>query len=206
MATIVPHALTTLSRIKSRLNIPTTNFDDLLTELINAATDYIESACGGRRFKETPYVYEIYSGGPDRRSYIVLRNYPVTVLASLEFRAGMQSNPNWTAFVLDTFELVEDGKLGLIRVYGGLPRGTNNIRASYTAGYKIDFTQEGTANHTLPFDLSDLCERLTIRFFKKRESHGKEQEHGSDSRVMWRGSMEPEDTATLERYARPYLA
>ncbi len=204
MATVA-HALTSLQRVKDRLGITAAGFDALLERLIDASTDMIESYCA-RRFKETVYANELVGVESDGGRMVMLRHSPVTTLTLIQYRAGTPDNPSWTAYLASEFELVGDGTSGLVRVYGGVPGGTNNLRVSYTAGYKINFTDPyNAAQHTLPFDLSDLCEHLVVKAFKKRESVGKQSESAGEASTSWMQSFETEELAALDRYRRVYL-
>ncbi len=204
MATVA-HALTSFQRVKDRLGITVVGFDALLERMIDASTDMIESYCV-RRFKETAYSNELVGVESDGGHMAMLKQAPVTVLTSVQYRAGTPDNPSWTSYLASEFELVGDGTSGLVRIYGGVPRGTNNIRISYTAGYKINFASPyDPAQHTLPFDLSDLCERLVVKAFKKRESAGKQTESAGEASTSWMQSFETEELAALDRYRRVYL-
>lgn len=201
---LVNHALTTLSRVKARLNISVTTFDTVLEELINAMTDWVENYCG-RRFKETAYSNEVYDGGNLdglKKRWLILKNAPVSgSLTSFQYMAGVPSTPYWTDFLRDDYDINTTD--GIIRMFNVLPNGFRNIRVSYTAGYKIDFANEtDTAKHTLPFDLSALIERLTIREFKRREAVGKATESVGDGSITWRDGLEKEDLEVLEKYRR----
>jgi hypothetical protein len=125
-------------------------YDAVLTRAINYATNYINNACGRFSFVQQTYVNDTYSIDNPRQSFLLLRNIPVFSLTSLEWRAGTPTNPNWTAFIPDQFELVDprtDPISGLtwypsgeVRVYGVLPRIYNNmIRATYVGGYPVNW-------------------------------------------------------------------
>lgn len=197
--TVVTYALTTKARVKDRLGITVTGFDTLFDRLISAATDFIETSCS-RRFLETIYSNEVYSlyGQP----YVLLNQSPVTALTKLEYRAGTPASPNWTSFIADQYELLESGKSGIVRIYGNTVEGNNVIRVSYTAGYKIDWANAGNATHTLPFDLSDLCERLAVRWFKRRELGGKSSEALQGGSINWKDGLDAEDLQTINKYTR----
>ena len=199
---LVAHALTTVARIKGRLGLDTTAHDALFERLISAVTDFIEHDCN-RRLKETTYTNEVYSVYGDGQDMIALKNTPVSSVSGAQYRAGTVSSPSWTSFIADQFELAGDGKSGLVRIYGGVPRGVNSVRFSYTAGYKIDFTAPtDTTKHTLPFDLSDLAERLVIKLFKKRDAEGKTTEGFESSSVTWAAFVEQHDRDILDNYKR----
>ena len=202
---VYTYALTTLQRVKDRMGITASESDAVLLRLINAATDYIESNCS-RRFKRTTYT-EIYSLPGDAAGYLLLNQSPVSVLSALEYRAGTPSTPNWTAFLVDQYELLESGESGIVRIYGGFAPayygGTNSLRATYTAGYLFDFANFGSATHTLPADLTDLCERMVVRFWKKREKPGVQSESIRDSSITWKDTVDEDDEDILARYTRP---
>lgn len=203
----VPYALTTKERVKDKLAITSANFDLVFNRLINSATDYIERECN-RRFLETTYVNEVHSLYGEKQRHIYLKQAPVSALTSFQFAAGIPNNKMWTDFLPSQYELVEDGASGIIRVYGYLLGGyfytsTNLIRATYTAGYKISFADAGdTTKHNLPADLTELAERLVIRYFKRREVAGKEREFGDGGNVIWRKELEDDEIAILNHYRR----
>ncbi len=201
---IVPYALTTRQRVKDRLTITAASFDVLIDRLVSAMTDYIESRTG-RRFKQTTYAQEVYSIYGAKPSRIFLKQAPASALTSFQYRTGLPSSPVWTDFPTGNYELEQDGATGIIRVYGGLIGGINQVRATYTAGYLIDFPNAGQSTHTLPFDLSDLCERLTIKLFKRRESEGRQSEAFEGGTIQWKDLISPEDQTIINRYTRKQI-
>lgn len=198
---IVAHALTTVARVKSRLEIAsgTTTWDSLLAELINGATDIIE-AYTGRRFKTATYTNEVYSLFEGQK-FIYLKAWPVTTLTSVYYRAGSPGTPNWTALTTDEYELEHDGSSGILRLHVALS-GTNILRVTYVGGYTIDFTA-----NTLPFAITDICERLVVWQFKKRTDEGKSNDAAGEANVTWStDDLSKKDREVLERFSRPYFA
>lgn len=203
---IFPHALTTLARVKDRLalDLTKTTQDAVLIRLINAVTDYIESDCN-IRFKQTLYTDQLYSVWPENKlvDYVALKHAPVVNVASVSFRSGLPSTPNWIAMNTDQFYLLESGKSGLMRLFAGVVGGPNMLKITYTAGYLIDFTNYGDiTKHSLPADLTDLAERLVVRWFKRREHEGKERETAAGDTVIWAKDLTVEDKDTLAGYVR----
>jgi hypothetical protein len=200
--TLLPYSLTTVQRVKDRLGITASGFDSLILRLINAVTDLIEGETN-RRFLETVYTNEVYSVYGENQEYLLLRQAPVSALTSFQYRAGTVSNPSWTDFITDSYELLEDGKSGIIKIYGGLPRGVNSVRVTYVAGYKINWTNYGdNSTHTLPADITDLAERLIVKLFKKRESEGKQSESFEGGNVNWKELFDEVDKDIINRYKR----
>jgi len=133
-------------------------------------------------------------------------NITIIGLVGCQYRAGTPSNPSWTAYINDQFELMADGKSGVVRVYGNT-FGVNNFRATYWAGYLIDFTKVGDpTSHNLPADLTDLCERLVVRAYKKRDAEAEKSVGGPQSNITWADLIDDVDTEVIERYARPIFA
>jgi hypothetical protein len=277
-----PYALTTLDRVKARLQISNTQSDAVLTRVINAATDLIERACGKSGMERFPndghfvqkkYVNEVYSVRGTKQEYLILRNAPVaylivtgdltqgsptvqnvtpsvgivagmplygitglfpqgTTVASVsgnsvtmsqpaqatqtgvsfeisglikfQWRAGTPSNPTWTDFITDQFELDQQGYSGIIRVYGVMPRIYNNmLRATYVAGFPVDFTNAGDGStHQLPTDLSNTCENVAVRIFKRLPVDGKTSEAIQGATTTWKDDLDKMDLDTIQRYTR----
>jgi hypothetical protein len=201
---MIDYALTTKERVKARIDITVAGLDTVIETFIASATGYIELLCGGRRFKETTYTNEVYDGSllgtnSPALPYLILKNAPVSALSSFQYRNGTRTNPVWTDFQADNYEPLN--ARGIIRA--DLPSGLQNIRVTYTAGYKIDFSDDDNiAVHTLPFELSDLCERMVIKRIKKRESEGKSQETLRDSTINWGSFVDSEDKDIITRYRR----
>lgn len=218
----LPYALTTPERIKQILVIPESNtgWDTVLGTMVAECTEYIETTCNrefaSRTGDETLNTYnlEVYDGGRDYSEFLVLRQAPVSQLPDpldphgsvslFQFRSGSPQNPVWTDMPLTNWELHRNGTTGLIRVYGGLYQGTNNLRVTYVAGYKINWAnQYDRTKHTLPLDLTALCERMVIKMFKRRESYGKISEAaGEGVSTNWRDAVEVEDQQVLDNYSR----
>src|ERR1039458_7578606 len=86
---VYPYSLTTLQRVKDRLEITIDDKDAVLTRMINAATDYIERECGKTglemypndgHFMQKKYLNEVYTAQGRKQERLVLRNAPVTYL------------------------------------------------------------------------------------------------------------------------------
>lgn len=202
--TLHTDALTSVARVKAILAITDTGWDAVFLRLINSASDFIEGECGVPSFKEQTYTNQVYSNH-GMSEFLLLKAAPVSTLTTLEYAVGLPNDKQFTAFAATDYELAEDGKSGIVRVYGFLPRGTNCLRATYTAGYKIDIANIGTATHNLPEDLVYLCDRLVIQMFKRREEHGREASSIESSSVTWSDLIKAEDKTILERYTRPVL-
>lgn len=165
-------ALTTKVRIKDRLQITATTFDDLFDNLILAITARIEQMTG-RRFIQGTYTSELHDGSDNYgslRTALIVKNAPVQTVSSVQYKAGSNSTPLWTAFDEDDYDL--DADAGILYFHSGLPRGMRNIRVTYTGGFSgysigvnnfwfFNVTPTGTVNgsnltFTLPEDATQV--------------------------------------------------
>jgi hypothetical protein len=190
----------------------TTAFDTVLTRLINWATNFINNECGVYSFVQQTYANDTYSIDNPRQSFLQLRNIPVFSLTSLQWRAGTPTNPSWTDFIPDQFELVDPRTdpisgltwypSGIVRVYGVLPRiYSNMIRATYVAGYPVNWANPEDHNtHWLPGDLTSVCENLVVRRFKRRMLAGQSSQSLDGGTTSWRDKLDAEDLAVLGQY------
>ena len=200
--TALTYALTTSDRVLTRLGITGTAFTVMVDAMIAGVTDRIEGYCGGRRFKRTTYTNELITIRNQNQKFIAVKNIPLVSVSSLQYRTGLKSNPNYTDFNDNDWEIVNDGASGMIRVHG-LSQDINFCRITYVGGYLIDFANAGSPTaHTLPADISDLAERLTIKIFKKREHEGKSSESFNGANVTWEKVLTEDDKEILSRYQR----
>lgn len=128
-------ALTTKERIKERLTITATGFDDLFDNLILSVTARIQQMTG-RRFIQATYSNELHDGSDlydNERSILILKNGPVQSVTQVQYKAGTNTVPSWTTLNADFYDV--DTENGLIHHYKNLPRGKRNIRVTYTGGY-----------------------------------------------------------------------
>jgi len=162
---LVDYALVSLDDAKEVLSITGDAEDDKIINLINRATDIIETYCNGRRFASTTHTNEIYDGTGDY--YLPLEHYPVTTLTSVERRTGDFDTPAWEALESAFYDLDDDGERGPGMVYhsGGFMEGARNYRITYTAGYT-----------TIPNDLQQACFKLIAFLYTQTKATGMKSE------------------------------
>lgn len=190
-----------------------TAFDNVLARYINWATNYINNECGRPGgFVQQTYVNDTYSTSNPNQKFLLLRNTPVFWITSFQWRPGTPTNPNWTDFIPDQYELVDprtDPVSGItwypsakIRIYGVLPRIYNNmIRCSYVAGYPVNWSNAEDHNtHWLPGDLTNVCENLVVRRFKRRQLAGQSSQSLEGANTSWRNEIDAEDIDVLNQY------
>ena len=202
---VITYQLTTKSRVKNRLGITTTSFDGLMDALIGGVTDRMERMAG-RRFKQTAYSNELYDGSDIYGSaglILIIKNGPITGAPTLEYKTGSNANPTWVDYSVEDYAI--DNATGLIHMKGSLPQGKQNVRITYTGGFIINFT--GTydieSDHTLPLELTEVCEKAVVRSFKKRDSEGRSSESFEGSSITWEEDVFlAEDIAIIKNYRR----
>ena len=130
--------------------------------------------------------------------------FTVNGLVSFQWRSGTVSNPNWTAFITDQYELVNKGRASIIRVYGTLPRLLDNMmRVTYWAGWVIDWPNAGNnTTHQLPTQISDCVENLVVRRFKRRQFAGKTSEALDGATTAWNKDIDADDQDVIEQFRR----
>lgn len=168
---INPNALTTLVKVKLLLGITNATQDELLEELINYATAFIEGTCN-RKFGVADYI-EIFDAPNGNKLF--LKAYPVTDFTAFSFRNSVISNPTWTDFNVNDYTVYENE--GIIEFmyanFAGMISRQKAFQAEYTAGYLIDWDNEyDTTYHTLPVDLTMLCSQLVSLLFNTRNASG----------------------------------
>jgi hypothetical protein len=192
-------------------------FDLVLGRLINWASNYINNECGRTSFVQQTYVNDTYSIGNSGQDTLLLRNTPVFSISSFQWRAGTPTNPSWTDFIPDQYELIDprtdpiSGLIwypsGMVRVYGVLPTLTSNmIRATYVAGYPVDWANaEDRSTHLLPGDITGVCENLVVRRFKRRQLGGMSSQALEGATHSWRNDLDADDKDVLAQYRDLHL-
>lgn len=200
MAT-VDYALTTKEKVKAYLNITSLDVarDGVIDNLINAASDFIESYCGGRRFLATDYV-EVKDTTASR--VIFMSQRPVISVASLKYRSGMPSNPTWTTYSPDAY--LAYLKAGYIRFFGMMSPFPQAFQISYNAGYLIDWADENDRSlHSLPYDLSQVATEIVAKQFNTRFAQGIVSESTEGQSVTYatkRDSLSDYHSEILDKY------
>jgi len=161
---VVSYALTTEDNLKEVLGITTNTENNLIDNIINRATDIIESYCGNRRFMSTAYTNEEYDG--TGTCYINSRNYPITHLTAYEKNYGSVGTTDWNTLQADYIRYLDEGQgPGQFYYQMGFSRGVRNYRFTYVAGYA-----------TIPNDLEEACIELCVYIYKDRQNKGMKSE------------------------------
>jgi hypothetical protein len=177
--------LTTLANVKAWFSPPlTTTADDaLLTRLITAASQYIQSWLG-RQIASQNYA-ETRDGAGGRK--LVLANAPVTAVATLSIDGiaiPMASGPSAAGYVFSATTIY-------LQSYLFMP-GSQNVAVAYTAGYAAT-----------PPELEQACIELVALRYKERDRIGQVSKNLSGETISFTQKDVPADVETvLEQYKR----
>jgi len=192
------YALITLDNLKEVLGITDNTQNSLLTNIINRATDIIESYCGNRRFASTTYTNQEYDG--TGTCFINARHYPITAMTAYEKNQGSAGTADWSTLQNDYIKYIDDGHgPGQFYYQMGFVRGVRNYRFSYTAGYT-----------TIPHDLEEACLEICVWIYKDRQNKGMQSEslgEYSYTKQLLKGNV-IEDLGVdlvLEKYRTPVI-
>ena len=129
----------------------------------------------------------------------------ISGLQHLQYMSGTPvTNPAWTDYIPDQFKLKDNGRAGIVRVYGLIQRIYDSaIRATYWAGYLINWANAGdNLTHTLPAEISSCVENRVVRRFKRRATGDATSQSIGGSNVAWGKSISSEDQDVINRYRR----
>lgn len=132
------NALTTVTDLKAFLDITVSTHDDLLEDIINTVSQFIENYCN--RYFISSEREEYYSG--DSLKYLSLKAYPITDVDTLKINETEISARTITTG--SGYVIISDR--GLLYYSGKFTEGVENIYVKYTGGYS-----------TLPSDLVTAC-------------------------------------------------
>ena len=130
--------------------------------------------------------------------------FEISGLISFQWRPGTPDAPSWFSFLQNQFELDQQGYSGIVRVYGVMPRIYNNmIRASYVAGYPVDWQNAGNGStHQLPADLTNTCDNIVERIYKRLKTAGKTGETMQGASISWKDDLDALDKTVIANYKR----
>lgn len=173
-------ALTTLERAKSFLEISGDKKDTALTMIINQITGSIEQYLKRRLLSQT-YTDEKYDGSGT--NLIILNQFPVSAFTELKVNTSGDASESLQTIDSARYFWYPDGRVVLNTAIPGFLderagefiQAPNKYRATYVAGYLIDFDNENDiTKHTLPSELEYACLKMVSGVFNSRKNEGLE--------------------------------
>jgi hypothetical protein len=131
--TLHTYAFVSLDLAKSFLKIPdaVTADDDLIKLWINTATDDLERECD-RQLSSRAVTGELHHGRG--QNALLLRQWPITAISELRIDAKSEFTDASTLIPTTDYQVGDDGN-SIIYKNAVFPRGYNNLRVTYTAGF-----------------------------------------------------------------------
>ncbi len=171
-----------VTALKRYIGITDTSQDTLLTDLLTYVSSEIEALCN-RGIEQTTDT-EYFDGGS---KLIRLHNFPISSVSALEYNAGSESSPAWTAVDRDDYHI--DTAAGIITHVSGFPGGTQGLRVKYTGGYA-----------TVPSNLEQLAYQMASEEYRRRKSYGVKSESIGAARIDWSKELTAAQRAVIGRY------
>jgi len=149
--TLASNALCTVAQVKAYLNDDSlgTDFDNLLEDLVNRASDIIEEYIGTNIINASHT--ETYDG--DGTQYLFLDYYPIVSVSSLSDDDVAISSDDYMIYKLEGYIYYEDGFSNEHQV----------IDITYSSGYGAD-------KDSIPLDFIHACIKLVCYWFKRDEA------------------------------------
>lgn len=164
--------ISSLAEAKIFLNITDNDQDDLLTNLLEYANDFIKSYTW-RDFEVSDYEERI----DGKWQSIITKQFPVNSLTSFQYNTWTLWNPVWEDFDEDNYFIDTNGILCVTHI----PCGTKNIKLNYNAWYS-------TAN--MPQDIVLAVNQLVWFYYNTNESSGISKEKIDDWELTFEANQQ----------------
>ena len=210
------NALTTTAAVKAYLGISVSTYDTFFETQINVYSNLIEKYCN-RVFGTATYTDELYKGY--NTATLQLRNYPVTVLTTIELNDSELSTDDYE--LIRGVGLTNTGKIHKNTIWWANGTRSNisenldykdyNIKVTYTAGYVLPASVDPVPN--LPSEISQACiDMVAYRLSTRNTIQGIKSEKlitGSitygDNQVSSKSGLLPSVEGYLSAYKRVVL-
>jgi hypothetical protein len=195
--------LTTLTKVKTLLELTETDWDGLINELIGAVSERCASYCN-RDFENKSRV-EYHDGGG---RYLYLMGLPVVGSITSIYGSDTWEWASGDLINADDYFLHASGMVGYR--YGAWPYGPKALKVTYTGGYNAFYEGEGSPpeGYNPPPDDLEMAARTQVAYdFNRRKDIGLESVSFPDGSIQKVNSGEflPSVKAVLDRYRiRPY--
>lgn len=187
-------ALTTLSMAKTYLKIPAleTSQDTLVQFFIDTASEMLASETD--RKLEAQTVVDKFHGRSS--NIIVLTEWPVNSIAELRFDQSSQFTSPQTLIDPDEYSLGDDGTT-IVLHKRTVPKGYNNVRITYNAGYT-----------PIPKDLENACLWMVFYYYKMRQAEdiGRQSRSKGDESLSMVQEAPTDVKNVIRRYKRTECA
>lgn len=187
--------LTQLSTLKSRLNLLTTDFDALLTLVLEALSVRFDRECHRTLARAEGAVYEFDADTLDLRPPC----YPIESVAKFELKTSEAEG--WVEQVGVEFLLRRNCVLSLAQALGGSDQ---RGRVTYTGGYVLPGAAVQPGQTALPAALEQAAIEQAAFWFQRRDQIGviRQWPKGGTYEQLVTLDLLPSVSAVLQHYAR----
>lgn len=182
---------------KEYLQIEDNDYNSALITMIGEVENKVEGRLK-RSLASQEYI-EIYDG--NGRNVLIPDNYPITAITKLEVYEGLDSSNNeiWTQYVKGTHynRLMIKDDISIYMDCATFPKGMQNIRLTYTAGYA-----------DIPYQIQRICKEL-LKIYWDSSNYGKNtlglksktfETNGGTDTIVYDSEIENKILSKLDSY------
>lgn len=175
--------LTTTAKVKSYLQISSTNYDSLIETIVKGISSSIETYLN-REVGEQERT-EYFDGS---EKALILSSYPLQGEGLVvQVNRGTNLSPSWENVSGNDYDV--EVEVGVIALKYAVSSGIRRVRVTYTGGYA-----------EVPFDLELVATQLSAKSFDQRKAQGKSKETYSTTSIDWINTLTDEQKAVLNKY------
>lgn len=175
--------LTTTEKVKSYLQIGSSNYDIVIEDIVKGVSSAIETYLNREIVKQERTEY--FSGS---EKTLILSSYPVDSEGLLvEVNRGTNASPSWETVSDNDYDL--ENEVGVVSLGYSVGTGVRRLRVTYTGGYL-----------ETPFDIELVAIQLSAKSFDQRKAQGKSKETYSSTSIDWVNALTDEQKAILSKY------
>src|SRR6266566_659041 len=194
--------LTQLSTVKSRLDLTVTDYDDLLTSAIRAASDRFDKECHRALARTTSASLEFEATDTE----ILPPCYPVEAVTKFELKSN--ETDGWSEQTGVQYLIRRQCVISLSARLNSQPSTLNSplstARLTYTGGYVLPGTTPSAGQTALPDDLEQAAVEQVAYWFRNRDKSGlvRSWPHDGTYEAFAQSDLLLEVRAVLKKYER----
>ena len=164
--------LTQLTTVKARLALTITDYDDLLTNAIEAISARFDHECNRTLARTVNATHEFDAGELELRPPC----YPIENVSKFELKSS--ETEGWTELTGLEFLLRRQCVISLLSPLTSIPSALPTLRSSclgrmtYTGGYVLPGTTPGAGQTALPDDLEQAAVEQVAYWYRNRDKFG----------------------------------
>lgn len=197
--------LCTLANVTDRLNETSSDYDTMLTSIIEALEPLFDNYLDRSLIVTAEDVTEYYSPAGDM---LQIKRYPVVSITSVKESIDYDFDNTDAYTANEEYRLINDGKRGVIyRMYSAFFSVPDCLQVIYRGGYTAAGDSPGDGETALPSDIVEAAIEQACHIFQRRNDIGLAAvsfDGGSISKYE-QVKLLPGVKQILEKYRRPAL-